>query len=99
MILTSSMQIFSTSKLIKLILISIMMYQIIDMTIEYRKYPTIIKSDLKYFQSGDLPSITLCRKDHDWQFEEKYKGGGNMMFVFNYTETGQETGERWAVQV
>jgi hypothetical protein len=94
--LTNSMEMFSASKLIKLILISGMIYQLIDVTIKYRKYPTIIKSDLKYFESGDLPSMTLCRNDYDWHFVEKYKNDkGNMIFVFNYTETGQ----CWEVEV
>src|SRR5258708_3492915 len=99
--LTNSIgKMFSTSKLIKLILISGMIYQVIDVTIKYRKYPTIIKSDLKYFQSGDLPSITLCRNDDDWQFAEKYKNSDrNLNFVFNYTVTGQGTGQHWGVQV
>ena len=46
---------------------------------------------MKYFESGDLPSNTLCRKDYDWQFFQKYKNDkGNMIFVFNYSKTNQD---------
>ena len=62
-----------TRRLFLLSIITIMIYQLIDVTINYRQYPTIIKSDLTYFQSGDLPSLTLCRNDHDWQFADKRK--------------------------
>ena len=65
--------IISVHKLFKLSIISIMIYQLVDVTLNYRQYRTIIKSDLKYFESGDLPSVTLCRHDHDWQFEKKSK--------------------------
>src|ERR1700722_4637439 len=97
--LTSSMEIFSTSKLIKLIIISVMIYQVIDMTIKYRKYPTIIKSDLKYFESGDLPSITICRKDHDWQFEGKGKEINNDRKSIVYQFLYPITGERWLIEL
>jgi len=48
-----------------------MIYQLIDMTINYRQYPTIIKSDLTYFESGDLPSLTFCSSDYHWDFVSK----------------------------
>src|SRR5437660_11699857 len=52
-------------------IITIMIYQLIHVTINYRQYPTIIKSDLTYFESGDLPSLTLCQSDYHWDFVNK----------------------------
>jgi len=45
---------------------------------------TIIKSDLKYFESGDLPSLTLCRNDYDWQFIGKYKENGTKQIYYQF---------------
>src|ERR1700733_13670007 len=99
MSLTNFKKLFSSSNLFKLILISTMTYQLIDVTIKYLKYPTIIKSDLKYFESGDLPWITICRENNDWHFERKinaenYKSKG-VLYVFLYPITGN----RWGIQL
>src|ERR1700736_3498485 len=77
----------SLRNLFKILLVSTMIYQLIDLTFEYRQYKTIIKSDLKYFESGDLPSVTLCRKDHDWRFKEKSKKDDELktiLYRFSY---------------
>ena len=58
-------------RLFLLSIITIMIYQLIDVTINYLQYPTIIKSDLIYFESGDLPSLTFCPSDYDWDFVSK----------------------------
>src|SRR5947209_1878343 len=60
-----------TRRLFLLSIITIMIYQLIDVTINYRQYPTIIKSDFKYFSSGDLPSLTFCLSDYHWDFVNK----------------------------
>jgi hypothetical protein len=74
---------------------STMIYQLIDVTLKYRKYPTLIKSDLKYFEFGDLPAMTLCRKDHDWRFESKRKDSDrSILYHFRYNSSQQ-----WAMQV
>ena len=64
---------FSVHKLFNLLLITTMIYQLIHVTLNYRQYRTIIKTELEYFESGDLPSLTFCRRDHDWRFEKKEK--------------------------
>src|SRR5882672_7092071 len=58
-------------RLFLLSIITIMIYQLIDVTINYRQYPTIIKSDHIYFESGDLPSLTFCPSDYHWDFVSK----------------------------
>src|SRR3984885_10672819 len=60
-----------TRWLFLLSIITIMIYQLIDLTINYRQYPTIIKTDLTYFESGDLPLLTFCPSDYDWDFMSK----------------------------
>src|SRR5581483_4459782 len=60
-----------TRRLFLLSIITIMIYQLIDVTINYLQYPTIIKSDLTYFSSGDLPSLTFCPSDYHWDFVNK----------------------------
>ena len=60
-----------TRRLFLLSIITIMIYQLIDVTINYRQYPTIIKSDLTYFESGDLPSLTFCSSDYHHDFVNK----------------------------
>src|ERR1700722_11800322 len=81
---------FSMDKAIKLLIILLMCYQLIDLTLEYREYKTIIKSELKHFESSDLPSITLCRKDHDWKYERRYKMNGrfgyDILYSFQYID-------------
>src|ERR1700733_2922512 len=75
---------FSLDKLFKILIILIMSYQLIDLTLKYRQYKTIIKSELKYFEFGDLPSITLCRDDHNWHFERKYRVDHEIFYTFAY---------------
>src|ERR1700733_2048099 len=60
-----------TRRLFLISIITIMIYQLIDVTINYLQYPTIIKTDLTYFESGDLPSLTLCPRDYHWDFVNK----------------------------
>src|ERR1700742_5218470 len=60
-----------TRRLFLLSIITIMIYQLIDVTINYRQYPTIIKSDFTYFSSGDLPSLIVCPSDYHWDFVSK----------------------------
>src|SRR5258705_6938791 len=60
-----------TRRIFLLSIITIMIYQLIDVTINYLQYPTIIKSDLTYFESGDLPSLTFCPSDYHWDFVSK----------------------------
>src|SRR5258706_13435479 len=60
-----------TRRLFLISIITIMIYQLIDVTINYLQYPTIIKTDLTYFQSGDLPSLTFCPSNNDWVFVYK----------------------------
>src|SRR5581483_2826028 len=60
-----------TRRLFLFSIITIMIYQLIDVTINYLQYPTIIKSDLTYFQSDDLPSLTFCPSDYHWHFVNK----------------------------
>src|SRR5581483_1550170 len=57
----------------KLFIYFIMLYQLCDFTAQYFSYHTVVKSELKYFEGKDLPSLTLCRKDHDWKFARKKK--------------------------
>jgi hypothetical protein len=97
---------FSVSNLFKLLLISTIIYQLIDLTIKYRQYKTIIKSDLKYFESGDLPSMTLCRNDHDWRFENKLRMLENewikYQFVYNnanLVSTNDDKIKQWNITI
>src|SRR5581483_11927352 len=60
-----------TRRLFLLVINTIMIYQLIDVTINYLQYPTIIKTDLTYFESGDLPSLTFCPSDYNWDFVSK----------------------------
>src|ERR1700723_2455945 len=60
-----------TRRIFLLSIITIMIYQLMDVTMNYLQYPTIIKSNLTYFESGDLPSLTFCRSDYDWDFVSK----------------------------
>src|SRR5258706_13065518 len=60
-----------TRRLFLISIITIMIYQLIDVTINYRQYPTIIKSDLTNFESGDLPSLTFCPSDYHWDLVGK----------------------------
>ena len=63
-----------------------MIYQLIHVTLNYRQYRTIMKTELEYFESGDLPSLTLCRRDHDWQFEKKWKfDNGYKWIIYEFT--------------
>ena len=62
---------FWSRRLFLLSIITIMIYQLIDVTINYRQYPTIIKSDYTYFESGDLPSLTFCPSYYDWDLVSK----------------------------
>src|ERR1700735_3638976 len=66
-------------RLFLLSIITIMIYQLINVTINYRQYPTIIKSDFIYFESGDLPSLTFCPSDYDWHFVSK-----SVLFHFDH---------------
>jgi len=59
------------AKAIRLCIISIMIYHMIDSTLKYRQYKTVIKSEFKYFEEGDLPSLTLCPRDPDWKYVTK----------------------------
>src|ERR1700733_10214368 len=80
-----------TRWLFLLSIITIMIYQLIDLTINYRQYPTIIKTDLTYFESGDLPSLTFCPSDYHWDFVSKSQVNNNLFdgnrfryeFVYN----------------
>ena len=47
-------------KIIKAICFVIMLYQIIDISIDYFSYPFRIKVDMNYDKQQTLPSITLC---------------------------------------
>ncbi len=38
----------------------------IDSTLKYREYKTVIKSEFNYFEEGDLPSLTFCPRDRGW---------------------------------
>src|ERR1700735_5155801 len=58
---------------IKLFIYFIMLYQVCDFTAQYFRYKTVVKIELKLFQGKELPSLTLCRKDHDWKFARKKK--------------------------
>src|SRR5581483_4261413 len=62
---------FSLNIYIKLFIYFILLYQICDFTVQYFSYQTVVKSELKYFEGKELPSLTLCRKDHDWKFTGK----------------------------
>src|ERR1700742_1293308 len=84
----------SQFKLFKLLIVSTMIYQLIDLTLEYRKYKTIVKSDLKYFESGDLPSITLCRKYYDWQLTNKSRMFRNEGMIYQFAYIDENTTSR-----
>src|SRR5580704_4360194 len=73
-----------TRRLFLLSIMTIMIYQLIDVTINYLQYPTIIKSDLTYFESGDLPSLTVCSSDYHWDFVSKLLRNNNVYNMFNY---------------
>src|SRR5882762_3224377 len=73
-----------TRRLFLLSIITIMIYQLIDVTINYLQYPTIIKTDLTYFESGDLPSLTFCPSNNDWDFVSKSVGNEVDLDVLNY---------------
>src|SRR5581483_11599460 len=76
-----------TRRIFLLSIITIMIYQLIDVTMNYLQYPTILKSDLKYFESGDLPSLTFCPIDYDWDFVSGFfinEVDYNMLF-YNFT--------------
>jgi hypothetical protein len=63
-----------------------MSIQLIDLTLNYRQYKTIIKTDIKKFTQGDFPSITLCKHEHDWKFDKKSIVSGNgIEYTFVYT--------------
>src|SRR5579859_4560989 len=55
----------------KLFIYFIILYLICDFTTQYLRYKTVVNSELKYFKGKELPSLTLCRKDHDWKFVRK----------------------------
>ncbi len=61
----------SMAKAIRLCIISILIYHLIDSTLKYRQYKTVIKSEFKYFDQGDLPSMTLCPRDPGWKYVGK----------------------------
>ena len=49
---------------------------------------------MKHFESGDLPSLTFCKKDHNWRFSEKNRGlegdlKGSIWYEFNYTDKNE----------
>src|SRR5580704_5086785 len=73
---------------IKLFIYFIMLYQVYDFTAQYFRYHTVVKSELKYFEGKELPSLTLCRKDHDWKFASKEWWSDweelEIIYVFNY---------------
>jgi hypothetical protein len=46
--------------IIRILIISMMIYHMIDMALKYGEYNTVIKSEFKYYEAGDLPSFTLC---------------------------------------
>src|SRR5882757_4543557 len=78
-----------TRRLFLLSIITIMIYQLIDVTINYRQYHTIIKSDFTYFESGDLPSLTFCPSDYHWNYVNKsvsdfFGLGDNFYYEFAY---------------
>jgi hypothetical protein len=70
MYILGRLKVLLRSKPIKILIFFLMSIQLIDLTLNYREYKTIMKTDIKYF-TGDLPSITLCRRDHDWKFDNK----------------------------
>ncbi len=71
-------------RLFLLSIITIMIYQLIDVTINYRQYLTIIKSDLTYFESGDLPSLTFCSSDYHYDFVNKFVINNIIASVIRY---------------
>ena len=73
-----------TRRLFLISIITIMIYQLIDVTINYRQYPTIIKSDFTYFESGDFPSLTFCPRDYHWDFVSKFVRSGFLHYEFSY---------------
>src|SRR5882757_9919550 len=75
-----------TRRLFLISIITIMIYQLIDVTINYLQYPTIIKTDLTYFSSGDLPSLTFCPSDYDfeWKYADNYINTYILHYVFAY---------------
>ena len=73
-----------TRRLFLLSIITIMIYQLIDVTINYLQYPTIIKTDLTYFESGDLPSLTFCPSDYHWDFVSKSTRGNRLITDLTY---------------
>ncbi len=65
------MSFISLKNCIKLIIFCLMFYQIIEFTVQYLSYATVVKTELKFFKGKELPSITICCKDHDWRFSRK----------------------------
>ncbi len=61
-----------------------MMIQLIDVTLKYRQYKTNIKSDIKYFEEGNFPAMTLCRKDADWKFVRKTVNKTNNVIYYQF---------------
>src|SRR5581483_7009180 len=93
---------FSAENAIKLLIIILMSFQLIDLTLKYREYKTIIKSEIKQFESGDLPSITLCRKDHDWRFRKKQRSGNKWRSELEYLsayDCYNETEHYWKIVI
>src|SRR5581483_2697931 len=99
---------FYTRRLFLLSIITIMIYQLIDVTVNYLQYPTLIKSDLTYFQSGDLPSLTLCPSYYHWDFAFKtlyidiIEGRVEFHYYFNYnmqqkSHTNNSVKQTWTI--
>jgi len=79
------LKVILVDKSIKILIVSLMFIQLIDLTLNYRKYKTIMKTDIKYF-TGELPSITFCKHDLDWKFDNKSIVDGNRIeYRFVYT--------------
>src|SRR5581483_5649898 len=79
-----------TRRLFLFSIITIMIYQLINVTINYLQYPTIIKSDLTYFESGDLPSLTFCHSDYDWQFTSKVVNNKTSFIEYDFAYNSQQ---------
>jgi hypothetical protein len=65
---------------IKVIILLLLCYQLYDYTNQYLEYKTVVRLELKPFIGGQMPSITLCSRNHGWMFVGKKR--------INVTEEG-----------
>jgi hypothetical protein len=87
------MELISISNFIRLFIVSSMFYQIIDYTQNYFSYKTVVKSELKQFKAKEIPSFTICRENHDWEYSSKKivkdKDGYKFYYSSNYLNNNE----------